>query len=72
MGVAASDGRFEGWTEMKGNWQNMSIAVSKSVILGESKVIEEGAIQHIPLKTLSLSPKGILPPSLGTLALGVR
>jgi hypothetical protein len=45
---------------MKGNWQNMSIAVAKSVILGESMVSEEGAIQRIPLKTLSFVPEGHL------------
>ena len=72
MGVVASGGRFEGWTETRGDWQNMSIGVSKSVILGESKVREEGAIPQIPLKTLGFFLKGICLRSLGTLALGVR
>ena len=34
MGVAGSDGRFEGKMETRGDWQNLSIWVSESVILG--------------------------------------
>jgi hypothetical protein len=37
-------GRFEGWTRMGGDWQNLSIRVSESVILGESRVTEEVTI----------------------------
>ncbi len=47
MGVVASDGRFEGKTETRGDCQNLSISVSESVILGESRVTEEVTI---PLK----------------------
>ena len=46
MGVAASDRRFEGWTRMGGDWQNLSIRVSESVILGESRVTDEVTIPH--------------------------
>jgi hypothetical protein len=46
MGVAASDKRFEGWTRMGGDWQNLSIRVSESVILGESRVTDEVTIPH--------------------------
>jgi hypothetical protein len=59
MGVAATGGRFEGWTERRDDCQNMSIAISKSVILGEPDLSEKGAIQQILLKTLSLLPMGI-------------
>ncbi len=59
MAVAASDGRFEGWTETRGDCQNMSIEVSKSVIRTEKLVSEQGVIPRMPLKTLSLFPKGI-------------
>ena len=44
MGIAASDGRFEGKMEMKGDWQNLSIWVSESVILGVSRLAEEVTI----------------------------
>jgi hypothetical protein len=59
LGVAASGGRFEGWPETRDNWQNMSIGVSKSVILEESRLDAEEAIRQIPLKTLSLIQKDI-------------
>jgi DNA-binding protein YbaB len=35
MGVAASDGGFHVKIEMRGEWQNLSIWISESVILGE-------------------------------------
>jgi hypothetical protein len=38
-GVAASDGRFGGKMETLDDWQNLSIQLSESVILGESRVI---------------------------------
>jgi hypothetical protein len=44
MGVAASDGRFEGKVETRGNWQNLSIWVSQSVILGGLRAAEEVTI----------------------------
>jgi len=44
---------------MRGSCQNMSIALSKNVILGEVKVSEAEPIHRIPLKTLSLFPEGI-------------
>ena len=59
MGVAASGGRFEGWTGTEGNWQNMSIGVSKSVILEGRKVSEDEAILQMLLKTLSFIQKDI-------------
>ena len=59
MGVAASGGRFERWTENEGDWQNMSIGVSKSVILEEPRVSEDEVILQIPLKTLSFFQKDI-------------
>jgi hypothetical protein len=46
MGVAASDRRFEGRTRMGGDWQNLSIRVSESVILGQSRVTDEVTIPH--------------------------
>jgi hypothetical protein len=54
------------------NWQNMSIGLSKNVILGEWSREAGEAILQIPLKTRSLIQKDICLPSLGTLALGVR
>lgn len=56
----------------EGNWQNMSIGLSKNVILVESRLEADRAILQIPLKTLSLIQRDICLPSLGTLALGVR
>ena len=44
MGVAPSNGRFDGTMETKGDWQNLSIWVSESVILGESRVTDEVTI----------------------------
>jgi hypothetical protein len=41
MGVAASDGGFQVKMEMRGDWQNLSIWISESVILGESRVTEK-------------------------------
>ena len=61
MAIAASGGWFGGWTETRSNWQNMSIGVSKSVILGELRVDAGEAIPRIPLKTLSFRPEGHLP-----------
>ena len=72
MGIAASGRRFEGWTERRGNCQNMSVGIAKSVILKGKTVREGGVILPIALKTLSLLQKDICLPSLGTLALGVR
>jgi hypothetical protein len=47
MGAEASDKRFEGgWMRMGGDWQNLSIGVSESVILGESRVTDEVTIPH--------------------------
>ena len=40
MGVAASDGGFQVKMEMRDYWQNLSIWISESVILGESRVAE--------------------------------
>jgi hypothetical protein len=42
MGVAASDGGFQVKMEMRSDWQNLSIWISESVILGESKGDREG------------------------------
>ena len=44
MGVMASDGRFESEMETGDDWQNLSIRVSESVILGESGLTEEVTI----------------------------
>jgi hypothetical protein len=41
---AASDRRFEGVAANGGDWHNLSIRVSESVILGESRVTEEVTI----------------------------
>jgi hypothetical protein len=46
MGVAASDRRFEGVDRNGGDWQNLSIWVSESVILGESRVTDQVTIPH--------------------------
>jgi hypothetical protein len=46
MAVTASDGRFEGEDRDHGDWQNLSIWVSESVILGELRVTEEVTIPH--------------------------
>jgi len=44
MGVMASDGRFESEMETRDDWQNLSIRVSESVILGGSGLTEEVTI----------------------------
>ena len=46
MGIAASDGHFDGETETGDDWQNLSIRVSESVILGESGLTEEVTIRE--------------------------
>jgi hypothetical protein len=43
-GLTASDGRFEGKMEMRGDWQNLSIWVSESVILGVSRMMAQVTI----------------------------
>jgi hypothetical protein len=45
-GVAASDGRFGGKMETLYDWQNLSIQLSESVILGELNVVKEVTILH--------------------------
>jgi hypothetical protein len=76
MGVRASDGRFIKDERRvdgdHGDWQNMSIEVSKSVILEGSPVNEAAAALRMPLKTLSLHQKDICLSLHATLAPGVR
>jgi hypothetical protein len=52
--------------------QNMSIRVSKNVILEASQLNEESAMLRMPLKTLSLHHKDICLSLHATLAPGVR
>jgi hypothetical protein len=44
MGLTGSDGRFDGKTKKKGDWQNLSIWLPESVILRESMVTEKVTI----------------------------
>ena len=46
MGVAASDGRFEGKMETRGNCQNLSFWAPESAILVEWTVSEEVTIRR--------------------------
>jgi hypothetical protein len=45
-GLRHLTGGLRGGTRMGGDWQNLSIRVSESVILGESRVTDEVTIPH--------------------------
>ena len=57
MAVAASDGRFERKMETGGDWQNLSIWVPESVILGESRVTGEVTIPQKAAENTEVSSR---------------
>jgi len=57
MGVAASDGGFQVKIEMRGDWQNLSIWISESVILRESRVTEQVTAPHKATENTEVSSR---------------